>query len=754
MPASPPTQRAASRTRGSANRVSKTAKACQQCRTRKSRCDGKSPCMPCQQRGQESDCRFRDFVRRRRAKTASTTTLSPGEPGIVEASSDNANALLQGDDQAQFPHARLTVFQQGQQENGSSIPRPNTTSRHRGTVDLYYGPTSDFSLAQHLRRDLFGNASESAVGEAGHDRALFLGLPAAESALLNSYSHAPGSNLAGEMLALIPYDVAKELLERYLETHYAYAPFLPAEFYRGLLDELYDAHMHVQGIPSNNINGHRSQRQNQSYTHIRKKQNLLLLAIALAAQATEKWEWGETLFRSVKRDHFEDTGLASLESIQLYAQFETEAGRPNYAYLAIGHAAREAFLAGLHKEALRKNWRRGVSPVDVSARRVTFWILYFHESWISFCTGRPSCFEAVDIETPLPDNPFLALLTDYARLMGAITDRIYKPKHSAIANLWREACILSEQLSSLRTKVQDMFGVDWESVERNSSHGPREVFLVMAHCKHPVLNHMTLLTYRPLVIFRSRWKRDEDRLNRAQANPQTRPRPECTTYLREGCNHALNAAVSTIRYLSALGIQNSKIKDIRTHSLLLTHTLLLLLYDFIHDATHPPSHLHWIHTALRFLARMRHGEPVASVISAARGMLRRVNPGFDLDPFDESQAQARAQAQGSFDGFEGVDADGSCFAWALSTPTPDALGGLDGGGCPVGTGEGGTGGPGPGLFGGGEGDGNGIGECNWGGGAAFELNQDLASLDMDAFFTFPFDDFLVDEGSGLGLGIP
>ncbi|KAL4902348.1 hypothetical protein BDW74DRAFT_180853 [Aspergillus multicolor] len=781
----------------SANRISKTPKACQQCRTRKSRCDGQSPCMPCQQRGQHSACHFRDFVRRRRAKTAtastSTATLSPGEPGIVEVG--NSNNPLQADTviQGQPAHDALPVYQYEQPEhNSAGISKANasTTARSRGTgmVEIYYGPTSDFSLAQHLHRDLFGTATssafhpESSLKPAGHGRHLFSGLPAAESALLSVQPIS--SNLFEEILAHIPYDLAKELLERYLQTHYAYAPFAPAEFYRGQLDEIYSAHMDVQ-ISSSNMAQRQSQNQKQSHTRSNNKQILLLMALALAALATENWEWGETLFRRVRRDHMEDVrgGAASLESIQVqiliicssqvYALFESEAGRPNYAYLALGNAAREAFVAGLHKEALKRSWRRGVSPVDVSARRVTFWVLYFHESWISFSTGRPSSFHGVDIETPLPDNPFLALLTGYARLMGAITDRIYKPKHSVIANLWREACILSEQLSALKAKVQDMFSVDWEDVERNSVHGAREVLLVT------VFNHMTLLTYRPLIIFRARWKRDEDRLNRAQpqAQHQARSRPECTTYLRDGCNRALGAAISTIRYLSALGShsqnqnenQSSMLMDIRTHTIYLTHAILVLLYDFIHDTTHPALHLHWIHTALRFLARMRRGEgePVVSVVAATRGMLRRVDLRFDVDTFLETERQRHRQDQDQspFDGFGGANADD--LVWQLSTPTPGAL---DGGGVGLGLGSApasvnrafdsnGIGSAYP--LGTGEGEGclldvSGMdqeGDCDWG--AALDLNQDLASLDMDAFFTFPFDDFLVqgDEGFELGLDL-
>ena len=60
------------------------------------------------------------------------------------------------------------------------------------------------------------------------------------------------------------------------------------------------------------------------------------------------------------------------------------------------------------------------------------------------------------------------------------------------------------------------------------------------------------------------------------------------------------------------------------------HALLLLVYYIAHDEAAATAYLPWVHAGLRFLGRMRHGEPVSSVVSATRHILRRIRPEYDL----------------------------------------------------------------------------------------------------------------------------
>lgn len=64
------------------------------------------------------------------------------------------------------------------------------------------------------------------------------------------------------------------------------------------------------------------------------------------------------------------------------------------------------------------------------------------------------------------------------------------------------------------------------------------------------------------------------------------------------------------------------------------------MYDILHDEAAGARHLPWVHMSLRFLRRMRDGEPVSSTIDAIRQLLRCMGPNYDLapivSPVDES----------------------------------------------------------------------------------------------------------------------
>ncbi|KAJ6111038.1 hypothetical protein N7486_003273 [Penicillium sp. IBT 16267x] len=590
----------------------KVSKACEECRKRKIRCNGVTPCIPCQKRG--AACKFRERNRRRRSQREILQDKDRSLPLQI------SDPVEESPEETDIPPESRTQQQSILYTIHSSVLATHHLSQS-DVMEAYYGPTSDFCMLQRLYRDLYRQptsivSTESTVEEAGDGldllrlRHIFFSLP-----MLGK----DAADRTGRGTWFLPYTLAKDLLHRFLETHYNVLPFASKQTYEELLQRMYSADLEVESSEIQTL--------------------ILVMSMALAALDTDCWRWGEVLGKRVKtvRREADLEAAVNLEIIQLeilmisvsniphppvtltylgkvHAMFETESGRPNVSYLYIGGAARKAFSVGLHKES-PPNSRDG--PDKEQERRITFWALHFIETYISFFLGRPSLMSGADIEIALPDNPFLTRLSHFAQVMAKLVQQVYPPKRLSLPMMWKAAISIRREMYTLNTQVQRDFGLDLENPSATDPKGVRETILVTLY------NYIILITFRPFVIFRGKWK-DQAKLGVATITPP---------WLNNACDHSLNAARALIYHLSEIVAPDPLINELRYNGFYLENSLFVLIYDFVHDEAVVPDHLPWVHSGLRFMSGMRVGEPVSSVMDAIRRVLRYINPSYDL-PFE------------------------------------------------------------------------------------------------------------------------
>lgn len=277
------------------------SKACQECRRRKIRCDGGEPCQHCRQR--QTECLYRGFVRQRRRKRdlvaskASTTPEQREDDGI-------------GDDEGSV--GSTTAGEQTLAVHGPAVRnrilQHSVTATYEASpscvVQLYYGPSSNFSLMQLMYRQLVGadQAAGRSTTEQGQEveevgpgldlfshRRLFFGD-------LAGNQNVPGVNLNSPLLFIDP-SFARQCLERYLSTFYHMTPFVTKDEYRARLNRIFsDSDDLSMDSPNATI---------------------LLLILAMGAAMLEEEERAEFLFRKAKANYAGFDELVNVQAVQI-----------------------------------------------------------------------------------------------------------------------------------------------------------------------------------------------------------------------------------------------------------------------------------------------------------------------------------------------------------------------------------------------------------------------------------------------------
>lgn len=168
-------------------------------------------------------------------------------------------------------------------------------------VQLYYGPTSHFSLMQHVYRDLVSNPGApprpaDGIEEAGAGldlfsiRRIFFGIPD---------SHEMGKpNGTGDMsLMFLPHDLAKILLSGFLSTLYTLMPFQSPERLEASLEDLYTR------TPSAHPD---------TLT-----QAMMLLILGIASIGTEHNAWADILFERAKALVVPFDDVVNIQTVQI-----------------------------------------------------------------------------------------------------------------------------------------------------------------------------------------------------------------------------------------------------------------------------------------------------------------------------------------------------------------------------------------------------------------------------------------------------
>ncbi|GFF47989.1 uncharacterized transcriptional regulatory protein C417.09c [Aspergillus udagawae] len=554
-------------------------KACQECRKRKIKCNGDNPCKTCQVRN--TPCVYRDVIRQRKKRKHGTV-------GEGLASHESARSELD-------THQPSSPLPQplGRRNKSACYTFHNSVSAtHMASpsckVQLYYGPTSHFTLMHEIYRGLVSNQTtrpEEPQGEveeagAGLDmfsvRGIFFGTP--------DETHDPnkGIGTTAAPVMFLPYELARIFLHRFLSTLYHLVPFWSKELYERQLEHLY--------LPASRTD---------SDTCVN---SILLMALAMGSLGTQHYRWGDILFDRVKASCHSLDDVVNLETVQLSLTMIT---------------ARKAISAGLHKESPTEG---GEGREIVEQRRLTFWSLFFYET---------------DVGIAPPKDPFILILIHLTNVMARSANEIYGRPHDSLLQMWKLAKSIAEDLRCYDEKMKLALGFGLDKCPQPGEVGVRQAILITLYY------HTILLTFRPFLIFRGRWRRDIKNSS-SETGLNTKRPTEMPAWLNDACDHAVHAACKTLHHLCEAAIVNEFVRELRYHGFFLTSACFALIYDFMYNEKAAPTHLPWVHVGIQCLGAMRPGDPITSSISAIQTVLKKLHPSYEWVPPGPVQGQAYA----------------------------------------------------------------------------------------------------------------
>lgn len=126
-------------------------------------------------------------------------------------------------------------------------------------------------------------------------------------------------------------------------------------------------------------------------------------AIPVVRHIQEAWKYFQNAATVLTELLLRNTDLMSIQAILAMALFMQGTANPQPSYFLIAAAVRIATSIGMH----RRGSSFGLNPLEVEQRRRIFWILYMLDKDMALRSGRPPCINDDDCNVELPDeNPF------------------------------------------------------------------------------------------------------------------------------------------------------------------------------------------------------------------------------------------------------------------------------------------------------------------------------------------------------------
>lgn len=336
------------------NHWSKISKACEPCRSRKTKCNGQQPCGLCHKH--PSYCVYRTKARDR---------PSARQRAAFDKHDNDRQISRQRSQSMTSESFAARQSPKGNRELYRGITATNTPESGPDSdecAQLFYGPSSNFAFVQQLHQSVLrcGRARPSELRE-GHSEALdtFVQRPIFFGTL-------PGSSaVSHESRLMCPteYISAAQAAECMIGFK-AVGQHLAPLFTETELDQmLEDFHPDTR----------RSRRPLGS-----QEMALTRAILANGALSTNATSIAKTLYEQAKLAASVLDEAVTLSMIQfgiVLADQQVNMGRPNSAYLHLGAATRRALAMGLNRETGRTTSDGNL----LQKRRSTMWCLYFHE---------------------------------------------------------------------------------------------------------------------------------------------------------------------------------------------------------------------------------------------------------------------------------------------------------------------------------------------------------------------------------------
>ncbi|KAH7152017.1 hypothetical protein B0J13DRAFT_254181 [Dactylonectria estremocensis] len=600
------------------------SKACQECRVKKIKCNGETPCESCKFRG--LNCVYREKARNRMRKTRpriaayetimsqeaqESPSLDPSEDGSVAAPTPIPEA--KDVDPVAPPASNIG--------SERSINNASVAATHRASpsclLQLYYGPSSNFALINSIYHQIEGTRPKSPLREDMEEVGPGLDLFSHRRLFFGDLADNQRSlSMSDDYSAMVlDTDTAKRLLERYLLTYWHGIPVLDKDTYRRRLDKLFRPPAIFDFDSPDTI--------------------IMMLAIALGASMTGEEAIAEFLFQKAKQGAAKLDEVVNTQVVQIHlmmGHFQSERAKPNSSFLHIGNAVRKAVAAGLHKDVCV---RPGQTLEDVRQRRILFWSLFFWETWTCFVVGRPSSIPDPGLAVPVPgDHKLLVSLVTLSRIMSKCVRLIYSPRHDSLLPVWNAANEIRRELHRFAEKqLKDMkFGLVGDP-----STGELGVCQAMVSTMY---HHTLLLTFRPFLILRAKLKQDGSATGSGSLESHHTP----PSWLDTACEYCLEAARNSVGFLTGSCATNVLCHDIKYHGFFIEGACYALAFDMLQERKSAHRNLPWIHSGLRCLRSMitksKDGAgQLPYTIAAIEQMVRTVFP--DLELKDKVEPEAR-----------------------------------------------------------------------------------------------------------------
>lgn len=346
----------------------RVARACDNCKRRKEKCDGTSPCNLCRRRARETECQYSDGPVRSRTHKLKSSVDQREEVGNASDAEIAVESLLNlsgGRSNARTPYA------EDSQDPASHAPVPKLARLLRDGKGkfMYVGDSANLSFLQNIRRLVKSSIGDCSLTTDPLRHALVESMPISKPAPFRSAEgHAePKPNLSE----------AKKLVQHYLAAT------------SGVLD-LFDPVDMVE---------HLSAWSTDVSTETDFTSSIYYLVLAIGAQALPgdgDEALAETFFNRgrqlVASNFMDDPSVFTIQSYALITMYMVTVCRRNGAFMNLGIAVRAAYALGLHRSDIS-----GLFEARERRTRERVWkSLRILDIFLSASLGRPPATSEVD----------------------------------------------------------------------------------------------------------------------------------------------------------------------------------------------------------------------------------------------------------------------------------------------------------------------------------------------------------------------
>ncbi|KAL3420608.1 fungal specific transcription factor domain-containing protein [Phlyctema vagabunda] len=240
---------------------------------------------------------------------------------------------------------------------------------------------------------------------------------------------------------------------------------------------------------------------------IKDEQSCMLKTVLACAAVTEgsgNSEIGSRLFESVKESadhilHSERIEVKSLPFLVLVAMYHFHCDEEALAWRIIGQVARMCIELGLHRrDTLFKN----VTDEEERSNAIkVFWSVYVLDRRWSFGTGMPFAIQDADIDPSLPEPvvtiPYLNVMISYSRIGSKVWKSIcsFSPAFSPSLNV-EEIGYLDYQILQWQKSIPSELLLPTSSQPQTSSRAMHRLQILL-YLRN---NQMRILIYRPVLL--------------------------------------------------------------------------------------------------------------------------------------------------------------------------------------------------------------------------------------------------------------